>query len=121
MPRELNIMADIMTRWMRGYRSTDRATGRISRLRNPSGREMVPIAPPDLANWPFRDNVRRTQTSALQRPTELTADDDGLLQIQSKIWIPTDADVLKLKLFTVSHAGQAGHRGSDATSAILRE
>lgn len=62
----VNTVADSMTKWMRGYRSADRAAGRISRLRNPSVRGMVPTAPPDLAGWSSCDNIGTTQTSALQ-------------------------------------------------------
>lgn len=120
MQGEINNNADIMAIWMRKYRLTDHAAGCISRLRIQTGREKVPTAPPDLADWASCDNLRTTQTSALQMPSDLTDDDDGLLRTQSKIWIPEDADVLKLKLLTFAHARQAGHRGSDATFASLQ-
>lgn len=90
---------------MRGYRSADRATGHISRLRNLSGREIVPTAPIDLGDSPSQNNIRRTQKLALQRPDDLTADDDGPRRIHNQIWIPTSPDVLKLNLLIVARTG----------------
>lgn len=48
-------------------------------------------------------------------------DEDGFVRVRNKIWIPEDADELKLKLLTVAHARNAGHLGADATYASLLE
>lgn len=54
-------------------------------------------------------------------PNGLAADDDGLLRMQNKIWIPMEADKHKVELLTVAHPGQAGHHGFNATAAMLRK
>lgn len=120
-PGELNTLADIMTRWMRGYRRVIPTTRRVARLQLGTGPDMVPTAPQRSADWPSRETILAVHSNTDAKPAGAALDEDGLVRVNNKIWVPDEADHLKLKLLTVAHAGQAGHRGVDATAASLRE
>lgn len=117
-PGDLNTMADIMTRWMRGYRRATPTTKRVGRIQQS---ESVPTVPRDNTSWPTLEGIASAQQLVQTKPKNATTDDDGLLRIEGKVWVPDTDDGLKLKLLTVAHAGQAGHRGGEATAATLRE
>lgn len=53
--------------------------------------------------------------------SDATADDSKLLSIKVAKWIPDECIDLKLRLLTIAHAGNAGHRGFDPTWNFLRE
>lgn len=113
-PGELNTMADIQTRWMRGYRGHRGAIKRVAY-------DGVPTAPlADDDSWPSRTDIVAAQSAYTgKHPPGLSRDEDNLAWKSGKIWIPATADALKLKLLTIAHAVTVGHRGIDATAAIL--
>lgn len=47
--------------------------------------------------------------------------DDELLHIMDKVWISNHTEKLKIRTLIIVHAGQAEHKGSEATSAPLSE
>lgn len=49
------------------------------------------------------------------------SDDCEHLRIKDRVWIFNDAEKLTIKMLFIAHAGQAGHRGSQATSLSLSE
>lgn len=51
---EPNILADLMTRWMRGYRRHSRRLPWVSRVKSTFGKDMVPTAPASIPEWPLR-------------------------------------------------------------------
>ena len=116
---DVNKWPEIMTRWMRGYR------------KNPAIRRVVPSLPfsgvpvaPDSANfeWPAWDEIRKAQENNLDSaPKSASADEGGTLLFNGAAWIPDDCVDLKLRLVTIAHAGNAGHRGADPTWNRLRE
>ena len=76
---------------------------------------------PDF-DWPSAAETITAQSvhKAAAPPTTKSLD-SGLLVIKGTEWIPEDCVDLKLQLLTIAHAGNAGHRGSDATWKALRE
>lgn len=113
-----NVMADILTRWMRGYRGHYPT---VRRLRDAQHQLRVNTAPePDSTTWPTRLQLLSAQQQSAEEPkSNLTTDTDGLLRIRGAVWIPSDAHEMQLKLLTVAHAGTAGHRGTEATMATI--
>lgn len=85
----------------------------------PAGTSLVPSMT-DNTDCP---NVNRYAilNISLARKNGLQADDVGLLLFNGKICISEGADENKLKLLTVTHAGQADHEGEggDEKSALL--
>lgn len=71
---------------------------------------LVPTTPPDPTFWLLLDFIILTQAFQFEAAESLYAEDDGLLRRKDKIWTPRTADELKLKLLTIAHTGQAGHR-----------
>lgn len=82
---------------------------------------MVPTVPRSMSDRPSRDPILKVQFNAVKRPHGVHGDYNGILIMDGKSWMPDEADGLNLKLLIVAHAGQTGHRGSDATLASLGE
>lgn len=113
-PGDKNVMVDIITRWMRGYR---RIRPTVRCITAP-----VPAAPTaSELQWPSRKSILDAQEETDHEPNGALKDTDGLLRINDATWIPPTADELKLKLLTVSHAGSVGHREIEATRGIIAE
>lgn len=117
-PGNLNSMADIMTRWMRGYHGYSAHT---RRFREFSGHAHVIRAPDPTANdWPTRSLVLKYQKNTSDAlPDIITETADGLIETEGITWIPTDAYDLQGKLLAVAHAGAAGHLGVETTINTL--
>lgn len=115
-PGSENVMADIMTRWLRGYRGQRPS---IRRLKAPLP---VPTAPaPDGEEWPDRLAIIATQgTQEAPPPARATKDEDGLIRCDGRVWLPINADDMKLKLLTIAHCGPSGHRGAESTHESIR-
>lgn len=115
-PGSDNVMADIMTRWLRGYRGQRPS---IRRLKAPMS---VPTAPtPDGDEWPKRKDIVQSQgLREAPPPARATTDEDGLIRCDGRAWLPVNADNLKLKLLTIAHSGPAGHRGAESTHDAIR-
>ncbi len=54
-------------------------------------------------------------------PGSALPDDGGTLRVKGAAWIPDDSINLKLRLLTIAHAGNAGHRGADPPWNSLSE
>ena len=118
-PGDSNIWPNIMTRWMRGYRrapSIRRVTATL-----PFNGVTVPPVSPAFA-WPSAAEIITAQSERkAAAPSTTKSLDSGLLVIKGAVWILEDCVDLKLRLLTIAHAGNAGHRVSDATWNALRE
>lgn len=118
-PGDVNTWPDIMTRWMRGYRRAP-AIKRAAPSLPFSGVTTSPDSPE--FNWPSRVEMLEAQERYKNSaPSDATADDSKLLSIKGAVWIPDECIDLKLRLLTIAHAGNAGHRGFDPTWNVLRE
>ena len=113
-----NTWPDIMTRWMRGYRKNP-AIRRIAPAIRFSG--VTPPPDPDVFKWPSLTDIEAVQKEhADKAPSSATRNNSTLLLIEGAAWSPDDAIELKLRLLTIAHAGNAGHRGADPTWHALR-
>ena len=70
-------------------------------------------------NWPHCGSILNAQ-SEVEIPKNCSKDEDGIVRKDGKIWIPDDANELKLKLLTIANAGESGHRGKDSTIDALK-
>lgn len=93
----------------------------MARIQRVKSLYLVPTGPSDNSNCPTLEAISKAKQLAQEKPNAATADDDGLLRLDGKFWVPDTDNKLKPKLFTVAHAGLAGHRGFEATEATLRE
>jgi len=119
-PGEKNIMADIMTRWLKGYRGKRLSVKRITtRLFE---KDIVPSTEDESFEWISEDDIKKVQdNSKIPKTLKIVEDSSGLKMLDGKIWIPDEAAELQLKLLVIAHCGQAGHRGADSTESILKE
>ncbi len=118
---EANVCADMLTRWIRGYRKngTELFSKHLRVLK-----ELPQIVPrPETIEWPSIDSLRDAQKRALppSRSYATYSDDDGLWKVGTRLWIPCAASELQLKLLVLAHCGSLGHRGRAATKSVLLE
>lgn len=84
-PVELNTIAYIMTRWMRGWRNPTSAILRIVRLQKDTGESMVATDPDSQSDCPSQAEIRAVQRTAGRRNENFQSDDNGLLRTKSKV------------------------------------
>lgn len=114
---DANVFADILTRWMKGYRSSK---CRICRVKQRVPYSGIPDSP--FANkfiWPDRAMIESAQSNSKFSKNRIK-DGDGLYRKSGKIWIPNDDYELKLRLLCIAHAGESGHRGIESTTDALK-
>lgn len=63
-PGNLHTMADIVTRWMRGYRSTLPTAQIVARSTMGAGNSFVPRIPDNPAEWPSHEHICNLQRSS---------------------------------------------------------
>jgi Integrase zinc binding domain len=75
--------------------------------------------------WPTAREIRTVQDAASvddkkPREAQATLSADGLYRLRDgRIWIPSSADDLQLRICMVGHTGLAGHRGRQATTETI--
>lgn len=119
---EHNIFADILTRWLRGYRSERKTLCKICKLAKIEG---IVDSPAKLEFvWPSMDTIRQSQQHHQPR-TERGAvswnKKQKLWMKEDCIWIPEGDSALHMKVIVISHCGIGGHRGNSATESTIRE
>lgn len=113
-----NVFADILTRWLKGYRG-ESARSSICSM-SLSTDQVVPTA--DELHWPTVQTFRDAQELVTQKPRGVKWDPDARLwKNGNQIWLPDGAVELQLKVMVASHCGQMGHRGATATTSIVKE
>lgn len=119
---ERNVFADILTRWLKGYRSERRGVRRMCKLARIS--DIVESPAKESFIWPSIACFEKSQQRYRPSPKDdgVTWDQaDGLWKKGSCIWIPAKDLELQMKVLVVSHCSLGGHRGQDATESIIRE
>lgn len=103
-----NVFADLLTRWAKGNRQGQIASGNVMALYS----SLVPSADENL--WPDVAGIARAQrTAGISGEKE---DGDGVQRIKGKVIVPKNATDLKLQILTAAHCGSSGHRGAGATA-----
>ncbi|KAH7467435.1 Transposon Ty3-G Gag-Pol polyprotein [Phytophthora ramorum] len=130
-----NVWADMISRWAGNHVPV---TSRISRIRTdtpaaPSAASQQELArevtgpiistlrPLDDDNfiWPTFVEIILVQ-SRYEPPSGAVRTDDDVFTLRDRIWIPTEASDLILRLFIIAHCGAQGHRGHAAMVEHLR-
>jgi hypothetical protein len=109
-----NCWADLLTRW--GASPPDEHS--VKRLLA-SGI----IDDPRFDSFPRAEDISRAQTAAVKRNSAIPrgfAISNALYRSGELVWIPEDRELI-VRLLVVAHAGRGGHRGREATKAILKE
>ena len=115
-----NVMADMMTRWYKGYRGKrDPAMARRVVASNEKSRGNEDG---DSSLWPTPSEIRESQLrhSAEERPKNGSVI-DNVYRVNGRLWIPSADHELQIRILTLSHCGQGGHRGADATESAVKE
>lgn len=116
-PDKEKVMADILTRWLRGYHGHPQLARRI--------RESVPTTTNSSSaggDWPTRNTIIATTAATTDRPPPTaTRDEDGLLHLNGMLCLPFNVNEVKLKLLTVAYVGLSDHRELETTGKKQRE
>ena len=102
-----NVWADLLSRWHIGFKIRRLIT--IPALPSASDAEF---------KWPSNEEIARVQSDST-RPLHLRLEDGLWRTKDNRIWIPSDADNLQLRLCVISHTSAAGHRGRASTLRTL--
>ena len=115
-----NVFADILTRWIRGYRNESKGHTAICSTLLQEAEKLIPAA--ESFSRPSIDSIRHSQQEhdLPSQILELHAL-DGLWKTDGRIWIPQEDLELQLKVMVTSLSGTIGHRGKDATLSMLSE
>ena len=117
---ENNVMPDIMTRWLRGYRGHRAAIKRVGH--RVFQQDIVPSPLSENFDWPDIHELLNVQQQYYEKkPKESSTDDNGLVVMNGRMWVPEDAEDLQWRLLITAHCGSAGHRGIESTRSVLHE
>ena len=70
---------------------------------------------------PSIEELRLCQQDCDSAPAGSVINEDGLIVINEKIWIPDNQSEVKLEIMISSHCGELGHRGKEATMSVVKE
>ena len=115
-PGPSNEMADMLTRWTKGYRQVSKK----SRIQL-EDYDIVPSSADPEFVWPSLEDVAQSQENYRSDAPKNSTVSNGILYANGKLWIPKQANELQLRIIVVAHTGLAGHRGYDATLSIIKE
>ncbi|OWY90872.1 hypothetical protein PHMEG_00040803, partial [Phytophthora megakarya] len=115
-PGELNLWADIISRW--GQPSVVPVTSRVARVQHVTTRSesaMSRLRPleDDAFIWPTVVDIKVVQARYKKEMPTTAKIADGLATVDDKIWIPTTAQSLLLRLFIIAHCRVQAHRGEN--------
>lgn len=102
------VFADILTRWSKGYRSVKAQTKLIAALYGdimPSSTEMKSVSVEEVGR-----EQRKHST-----PGDAVRDEEIIYLMEGKIWIPSIATNVKLRIEVEAHCGERGHKAFAAT------
>ena len=114
------IMADMMTRWYKGYRGR---WGQVSRVTEALATpDILPsLEDPDferLTDKMIKDLKKQHRRSRLAN-THL--EPSSIYKLDGTIEVPDTESALPIKVLLVAHCCNAGHRKSDATASFVKE
>ena len=119
LPGDLNVWADMLTRWAVRHTKTVYAT----KIPCAKSLMLAPINPgtDSSLDWPNLKDIKNSQTSSVEKtPKEFRKTKDGLKNDKGVLWIPTHDKTLKFRIIIAGHTGHGGHRSWRVTLATVR-
>ncbi|KAE9099476.1 hypothetical protein PF007_g15861 [Phytophthora fragariae] len=122
-PGPANVWADMISRWAGNHTPTV-SIKRLKAVRSHTPPETPPVLAlrpldDDHFVWPTLVELREVQ-AAYSSPAGAEQDENGLIVLNNRLWIPPDATDLLQRLCIVAHCGAQGHRGQHTMVAHLR-
>lgn len=123
-PGSLNVWADMISRWAG---PTCRSTV-LKRIHSAEVTSVTtsdsavdsclrPLDNPDFC-WPSLEELRSIQVQH-PRPQQAVQNEQDLLLVDGRMWVPHQADEFIQRLFIIAHCGAQGHRGLHAMQTHL--
>jgi hypothetical protein len=124
---EINVWTDLITRWGAAVTRTT-STPRKNNTLHYGALFVAPLAM-DTSNYnfPVAAEVLRLQKAAAHNPDlnkvppKKRVANGLLVNEQSKIWIPTNAVSMQVRLCVIAHCGRGGHRGHQVTLSAIQD
>jgi transposase InsO family protein len=115
-----NVWADLVSRWLVPRTDSPAAAKAIRTRASSTLSRLRPLMDPAFV-WPRPDDVRAAQRRyRSSAPPHTVEADSGLLLVEGKMWIPTQAKELLARICVVAHGGLSGHRGADVMNRQLQ-
>lgn len=92
-----NTLADIMTGWMRKYRAPLCLTRLVAPTKSSENSSLVHTTTSSQEHYFRLDMITHSQEKSQNKPHSADIDEDCILQVNDKMWIPADADSLSLR------------------------
>ena len=115
-----NIFANILIRWLKGYRRELRKARTLCSLKDVTG-PIVPSLQEKEFTWPDINSIKNAHSEFKKECKKLCLDRDGIYRSNGRVYVPKSSLELKLKLLVVFHCGDMGHRGQLSTESVLSE
>ncbi len=119
LPGERNVWADMLTRWAVCPNSSINVK-KVGRLKSLMMSPINPGLDPEL-DWPNLNEVISSQKNAQESPpASFQHTDEGWVNEEGAIWIPSSDESLKLRILIAAHTGHGGHRSGRVTHASIK-
>ena len=119
LPGELNVWADMLTRWAVSPKRKVDAT----KVLHDKSLMLAPINPgtdPKL-DWPNINDIIKAQKSSKEKPPkQFTRTTGGVKDSSDILWIPSEERHLKLRIIIAAYTGHGGHRSWRVTMAVVK-
>ncbi|GMF52091.1 unnamed protein product [Phytophthora fragariaefolia] len=124
-PGEKNVWADIVSRW-HAREIVAVATVQTRRRHIVPVDELSPLRllADEQFIFPKRADLHAIQLAASRERSRLqhaSEEEDGVVTVDNRLWVPANAKDLLARIFVVAHCGSQGHRGQDAMALVLKE
>ncbi|GMF18154.1 unnamed protein product [Phytophthora lilii] len=116
-----NILADLVSRWLPPSNSPPVAAKAVRTRVSSSVSRLRPLLDAAFA-WPSMDVVLAAQQRFRRAaPATAVVSGGGLLLVEGKVWIPTQAKELLTRILVVAHCGLNAHRGANVMERQRRQ
>jgi hypothetical protein len=123
---ELNVWTGLLTRWGAAVTRTTLTPRKDSTLHYGALFEAPLAMDTSNYNFPVAAEVLRLQkaesnnTDLKEVPPKNRGANGLLVYEQGKIWIPTNAVSMQVRLCVIAHCGRGGHRGHQVTLSVIK-
>ena len=106
---ELNVWADLLSRWGAGPKQVVANAARVQYDRRVA----------NALSWPTLDEIQELQKDLDEAPTDGCEEQNGLLMFKGRVWIPP-LDYIRSALMVIAHYGFSGHASIANTMENLK-
>ncbi|GMF30938.1 unnamed protein product [Phytophthora lilii] len=118
---EHNLWANIVSRWGQPPAEPTMTSTTVHHVTTRSESTVSQLRPleDEAFKWPTMSEIKAVQARCKKEMPPTATVEDGLATVSGKVWIPSTAQALLLRLFIVAHCGIQAHRGEHVMTEQL--